>query len=57
MKELIMEILTTLIVIIVLIGGLIATLVASVGAFIILLPVLTLYYTMRTIEDIWDLIS
>ena len=52
-----MDILTTLIVIIVLIGGLTVTLIAGIGAFIVLIPVVTLYYTMKTIEDIWDLIS
>ena len=52
-----MDILVSAILIIVLIGGLTITLIAGVVAFIVLLPVVILYYTMKTIEDIWDLIS
>ena len=52
-----MDILTILMLIIILIGGLVLTLIAGLGTFVILLPVVTLYYTMKTIEDIWDLIS
>ena len=57
MRELIMDILTSLMLIVILIGGLALTLISGLVAFIVLLPVVTLYYTMKTIEDIWDLIS
>jgi hypothetical protein len=57
MRELIMDILTILMLIVILVGGLTLTLISGVVAFIVLLPVVTLYYTMKTIEDIWDLIS
>lgn len=52
-----MDILVTLMLIVILIGGFTVTLIAAIGAFIVLIPVVTLYYTMKTIEDIWDLIS
>jgi hypothetical protein len=57
MRELIMDILTLLMLIVLLIGGLTLTLITGLVAFVVLLPVVTLYYTMKTIEDIWDLIS
>lgn len=52
-----MDILVSTMLIVVLIGGLAVTLIAGLGTFIILIPVVILYYTMKTIEDIWDLIS
>jgi hypothetical protein len=52
-----MDILTSLMLIVLLIGGLTLTLITGLVAFVVLLPVVTLYYTMKTIEDIWDLIS
>jgi len=57
MRELIMDILTLLMLIVLLIGGLTLTLITGLVVFVVLLPVVTLYYTMKTIEDIWDLIS
>jgi len=52
-----MDILTLLMLIVLLIGGLTLTLITGLVVFVVLLPVVTLYYTMKTIEDIWDLIS
>ena len=52
-----MDILTLLMLIVLLIGGLTLTLITGLVAFVVLLPVVTLYYTMKTIEDRWDLIS
>lgn len=57
MKEIILDVLMLLLLLVVFVGGIVLMLVASTLTILILIPIMGLYYTMKTIEDIWDLIS